>query len=88
MKTLKKTGLLLAITIISILCLAVSVSAAWEKVSEDSDIEYHFDDVTGTLYIRGEGKIPDDFLGKCGKYYYGEDYEEFDGADDDDFELT
>lgn len=88
MKTLKKRVLLLAITIITMLCMAVSVSAAWEKVSEDSNIEYHFDEVTGTLHIRGEGKIPDDFLGKCGKYYYGEDYEEFDGADDDDFEIT
>ena len=85
MKFFKKLSLLLSVTVISILCLAVSASATWEKVSEDSNIEYHFDDVTGTLHIRGEGKIPDDFLGKCGKYYYGEDYEEFDGADDDDF---
>ena len=60
MKTLKKTGLLLAITIIAVLCMAVSAGAAWEKVSEDSNIEYHFDDVTGTLHIRGDGKIPDD----------------------------
>ena len=86
MKNIKRLSLLLIITVITVFCLAVSASATWEKVSEDSNIEYHFDDMTGTLHIRGEGKIPDDFLGKCGEYYYGEDYEEFDGADDD-FEI-
>ncbi len=89
MKNLKKASLFIAITIISVFCLVFSANASWEKVSEDSNIEYYFDDVTGTLHIRGEGKIPDDFLGKCGEYVYGDDdYEDFDGADDDDFEIV
>ena len=65
MKKLKKAALFTAITVISVLCLALTSSAAWEKLSEDSNIEYHFDEVTGTLHIRGEGKIPDDLAGKC-----------------------
>ena len=84
MKKIKKYSLLLVVTIVAVLCLALSASAAWEKVSENSNIEYHFDDVTGTLYIRGEGKIPDDFLGRCGK----RDYDDEDEFDYDDFEIT
>ena len=57
MKIIKKLSLLLTVTVISILCLAMSSSAAWEKVNEEGDIEYHFDEVTGTMYFRGEGKI-------------------------------
>ena len=38
MKIIKKLSLLLAITVISILCLAISSSAAWEKVNEDGNI--------------------------------------------------
>ena len=77
MKNMKKLGLVFIITVITIICMTLSVGAAWEKVSEDNNIEQHFDDVTGTLYIRGEGKL-DGFLTKfcCdledGDYYYDE----------------
>lgn len=73
MKKLKKAALFTAITVISILCLALTSSAAWEKLSEDSNIEYHFDEVTSTMHIRGEGKIPDDLAGKC-VYEEDDDY--------------
>lgn len=77
MKNMKKLGLVFIITVITIICMSLSVGAAWEKISEDNNIEQHFDDVTGTLYIRGEGKL-DGFLTKfcCdledGDYYYDE----------------
>lgn len=73
MKTLKKRVLLLAITIITMLCMAVSASAAWEKFDENTNIEYYFDEVTATLHIRGEGKIPDDLTGRC---VYQDDFED------------
>ena len=76
MKTLKKTSLLLAIIIITVFCLSVSASATWEKVSEDSNIEYHFDDVTGTMYFRGEGKIEKPFTGLCENLNYDDYYDE------------
>ena len=52
-------------TIISIIMVAFSASASWEKVSANSNIEYYFDEITGTLHIRGEGKIPNDLTGNC-----------------------
>ena len=73
MKTLKKTSLFFAITIISIICLVFTASASWEKSDENTNIEYYFDEVTGTLHIRGEGKIPDDFTGRC---VYEDDFED------------
>lgn len=73
MKTLKKTSLFLVITVISILCLVLTASASWEKFDENTNIEYYFDEVTATLHIRGEGKIPDDLTGKC---VYEDDYED------------
>ncbi len=76
MKIIKKLSLLLSVTVISILCFAVSASAAWEKVKEDRNIEYHFDDATGTMYFRGEGKIEKPFTGLCETLNYDDYYDE------------
>lgn len=76
MKIIKKLSLLLTVTVISILCLAISSSAAWEKVNEEGDIEYHFDEVTGTMYFRGEGKIEKPLTGLCEKLNYDDYYDE------------
>ena len=75
MKNVKKYSLLFGLTIIMVLSLAVSANAAWAKVNKDSNIEYHFDEITGTLHIRGKGKIPDDLAGKCNLYVDDNDYE-------------
>ena len=84
MKNIKRSGLLFILVIITAFCFAVSVSASWEKVTPSSDIEYYFDEITGTLHIRGEGKIPDDLTGEC---RYEEDCDccedEFDDEYDD-----
>ena len=76
MKIIKKLSLLLTVTVISILCLAMSSSAAWEKVNEEGDIEYHFDEVTGTMYFRGEGKIEKPLTGLCENLNYDDYYDE------------
>ena len=73
MKKLSKATLFIAVVIISIICMVFYTSATWEKIDEDSNIEYYFDEVTGTLHIRGEGKIPDDLAGKC-VYEDADDY--------------
>ena len=77
MRNIKKISLLLIVTIISIIMVAFSASASWEKVSANSNIEYYFDEITGTLHIRGEGKIPNDLTGNC---RYDDDF------DDDEFD--
>ena len=79
MKNIKRSGLLFILIIITTFCFAVSVSASWEKVTPSSDIEYYFDEITGTLHIRGEGKIPDDLTGDCR-------YEEDCDCDEDEFD--
>lgn len=77
MKNIKKLGLVFAVTIITMLFFALSTSASWEKITPSSDIEYYFDEITGTLHIRGEGKIPNDLTGNC---RYDDDF------DDDEFD--
>lgn len=77
MKNTKKASLFLIISVMTAFCLVFSAGAAWEKISEDSNIEQHYDNVTGTLYIKGEGKLNSFLTEFCcdleeGDYYYDE----------------
>ena len=65
MKNIKESTLFIAVTIICVICLVFTAAATWEKVNEESSIEYYFDEITSTLHINGVGKIPDDFCGNC-----------------------
>ena len=82
MKNIKRSGLLFILIIITAFCFAVSAGASWEKITPSSDIEYYFDEITGTLHIRGEGKIPDDLTGECG---YEEDCDCCEDEFDDEY---
>lgn len=86
MKNIKKYSLIFVVTIIMVLYLAVSASAAWAKVNKDSNIEYHFDEITGTMYFRGEGKIEKPLTGLCENLNYDDYYDE-DIYDEDHSDL-
>lgn len=59
MKSIKKLTLLLTLIAISMFCLVFTASAedTWLKLDSRDTVEYKFDEVSGILIIRGEGKI-------------------------------